>query len=40
MLEKLGLIVITLGAVYYIYRSLVKEKGCNCGKDDCCDRKK
>lgn len=37
MIEKIGLVLITLGAVYYIYRATFKSKGCNCGKEDCCD---
>jgi hypothetical protein len=39
MLENIALIVIALGAVYYIYRSTFKSKGCNCGKDNCSVKK-
>lgn len=39
MLEKITLIVIALGAVYYIYHKTFKSKGCNCGKDNCSVKK-
>lgn len=39
MLEKVALVIIALGAIYYIYHSMLKSKGCSCGKDDCCDKK-
>ena len=39
MLEKVILVLIALGAAYYIYRVTFKNKGCSCGKDDCCDKK-
>ncbi|NCD10969.1 MAG: FeoB-associated Cys-rich membrane protein [Epsilonproteobacteria bacterium] len=35
MLENIFLGVITLGALYYLYRILFKTKGCGCGKDGC-----
>lgn len=33
MLENIFLGLITLGAIYYLYRTLFKNKGCGCGKD-------
>jgi hypothetical protein len=44
MLENIVLIVISLGAVYYVYHSTFKSKGdcgCSCGdkKGSCSDKK-
>lgn len=33
--EYILLGLITMGAVYYLYHSLFKKKGCNCGRDSC-----
>ncbi|WP_404318155.1 FeoB-associated Cys-rich membrane protein [Malaciobacter canalis] len=34
-MDKIFLIVITLFAIFYIYHSISKNKGCNCGKKSC-----
>ncbi|AFL68904.1 FeoB-associated Cys-rich membrane protein [Sulfurospirillum barnesii] len=39
MVENILLGLITLGAVYYLYRTLFKNKGCGCGKDSCSGKK-
>jgi hypothetical protein len=44
MLENIVLVVVTLGALYYLYRVTFKSKGgCNCGCSDakgkCSDKK-
>jgi hypothetical protein len=39
MLENIALAVISLGALYYLYQKLVKNRGCGCGKSDCCEKK-
>ncbi|MEJ2437258.1 MAG: FeoB-associated Cys-rich membrane protein [Sulfurovaceae bacterium] len=36
MYEKIFLVVVTIAAVYYIYRKLFKSGGgCNCGDGSC-----
>lgn len=35
MLENIILLVIALGALYYLYRKIFKSSGCNCGKSSC-----
>ncbi|ACZ12566.1 hypothetical protein [Sulfurospirillum deleyianum] len=40
MLENIFLGLVTLGAIYYLYRTLFKTKGCGCGKDSCNVKKK
>lgn len=39
MAEKIFLVVIALGAGYYLYRSIFKSKGCGCGKEGCGGKK-
>lgn len=34
-MENFILIIITLLAIYYIYSSTFKNKGCNCGTKSC-----
>jgi hypothetical protein len=39
MLDDVLLVAISLGALYYLYRKLVKNRGCGCGKNSCGERK-
>ncbi|PKI81557.1 FeoB-associated Cys-rich membrane protein [Malaciobacter halophilus] len=34
-MDKIFLIIITLIAIFYIYYTISKNKGCNCGKKNC-----
>lgn len=29
-------VVIFAGALWYLYRTIIKKKGCSCGSDSCC----
>ncbi|MBN2769005.1 MAG: FeoB-associated Cys-rich membrane protein [Campylobacterales bacterium] len=39
MYEKIFLVVITIVAIYYIYKRLFKSGGCNCGDGGCKNKK-
>lgn len=39
MYEKIFLVVVTIAAVYYIYRKFFKSAGCNCGDGSCKNKK-
>lgn len=41
-MEQAFIILLALGAGYYLYRSIFKKKGCNCGNcgNSGCDGKK
>lgn len=39
-MENLILLIITLGAIYYIYTKTFKNSGCNCGSSSCNGKKK
>lgn len=34
-MENLFLLIITLAALFYLYKKVFKSSGCNCGKDSC-----
>ncbi|WP_394708520.1 hypothetical protein [uncultured Desulfuromusa sp.] len=35
-MQQLLLFAIFVGAIYYLYRKLFKNKGCNCSSKSCC----
>jgi hypothetical protein len=38
-MDNIFLIIVTILSLYYIYNQTFKNKGCNCGKDNCCEKK-
>ncbi|MGP2657864.1 FeoB-associated Cys-rich membrane protein [Malaciobacter sp. WC5094] len=38
-METVFLIILTLFALYYIYKTTFKNSGCNCGSNDCPSKK-
>lgn len=34
-MENLFLLIITLAALFYLYKKVFKNSGCNCGKGSC-----
>ena len=35
IMENIILSIITLGALFYLYKKIFKNNGCNCGKGSC-----
>lgn len=35
-MENVFLILITIGAIFYLYKKMFKNNGCNCGKNGNC----
>ena len=38
-MENVFLIILTLAALYYIYKTTFKNSGCNCGSKECPTKK-
>ncbi|RXK11696.1 FeoB-associated Cys-rich membrane protein [Halarcobacter mediterraneus] len=39
-MEELFLVILTIFALYYLYKKTFKNSGCNCGSADCSSKKK
>lgn len=39
-MEEFFLILLTIFALYYLYKKTFKNSGCNCGSADCSSKKK